>query len=193
EAGPLRHLVALPTRPARHGQLARPLPSPVEARLPGQLWSHQVHAIDLARSGRSVVVATGTASGKSLCYQAPIAEAVRAPVRPGTALIVFPTKALAHDQLPALTALGLPALVAGAYDGDAGPGERTWTRKRANVVLTNPEMLHAGIRPHHERWSTFLGRLRYVVVDELHTFRGVFGSHVAQVLRRLRRLAAQHG
>src|SRR5690606_224981 len=110
EVGPLVHLVHLPTRPARHGQLARPLPSPVEARLPGQLWAHQVQAIDLARAGRSVVVATGTASGKSLCYQAPIAEAVRAPVRPGTALVVFPTKALAHDQLRALTALELPGL-----------------------------------------------------------------------------------
>ncbi|MFP5256419.1 MAG: DEAD/DEAH box helicase [Acidimicrobiia bacterium] len=190
---PLVHLAHLPPRPARHGELARPLPAAVAARLPELLWSHQVEAIDLARAGRSVVVATGTASGKSLCYQAPIAEAVRAPVRPGTALILFPTKALAHDQLRALTALELPGLVAGAYDGDAGPEERTWIRKSANVVLTNPEMLHAGILPHHERWATFLGRLRYVVVDELHTFRGVFGSHVAQVLRRLRRLAAHHG
>lgn len=193
ELDPLVHLAHLPARAPRHGELARPLPGAVADRLPGQLWAHQVQAIDLARAGRSVVVATGTASGKSLCYQAPIAEAVRAPVRPGTALVVFPTKALAHDQLRALTALEVPGLVAGAYDGDAGPEERTWIRKSANVVLTNPEMLHAGILPHHERWSTFLGRLRYVVIDELHTFRGIFGSHVAQVLRRLRRLAAHHG
>ncbi|MGV3760556.1 MAG: DEAD/DEAH box helicase, partial [Actinomycetota bacterium] len=190
---PLVHLAHLPARPARHAELARPLPSAVADRLPTRLWSHQVEAIDLARAGRSVVVATGTASGKSLCYQAPIAEAVRAPVRPGTALIVFPTKALAHDQLRALTALEVPGLAAGAYDGDASPEERTWIRKSANVVLTNPEMLHAGILPHHERWSTFLGRLRYVVIDELHSFRGIFGSHVAQVVRRLRRLAAHHG
>jgi DEAD/DEAH box helicase domain-containing protein len=165
----------------------------VAARAPGSLWSHQAEAIDLARQGRSVVVATGTASGKSLCYQLPIGEATSAPVRPGTALVLFPTKALAHDQLRALTALELPGVMAGAYDGDASPEERTWIRKSASVVLTNPEMLHAGILPHHERWATFLGRLRYVVVDELHAFRGIFGSHVAQVLRRLRRLAAHHG
>ncbi|MET0729296.1 MAG: Zn-binding domain-containing protein, partial [Acidimicrobiales bacterium] len=123
----------------------------------------------------------------------PIGEAALAPVRPGTGLILFPTKALAHDQLRALTALDLPGVVAGAYDGDAGGEERTWIRKHASVVLTNPEMLHSGLLPHHERWATFLGRLRYVAVDELHIFRGVFGSHVAQLLRRLRRLARHHG
>ncbi|MGQ0433231.1 MAG: DEAD/DEAH box helicase [Microthrixaceae bacterium] len=189
----LVHLAHIPPRPARFGHLARPLPAAVLARVEHPLWSHQVAAIDLARSGRSVVVASGTASGKSLCYQLPIAEAAVAPVRPGTALALFPTKALAHDQLRSLTALGLPGVVAGAYDGDASPEERTWIRKHASVVLTNPEMLHSGLLPHHARWSTFLGRLQYVVVDELHSFRGVFGSHVAQVLRRLRRLAAHHG
>lgn len=192
-AGRLAHLAHLPPREARYGQLARSLPPPVEERIGRPLWSHQVEAIDLARAGRSVVVATGTGSGKSLCYQAPIAEAAVAPVRPGTALVLFPTKALAHDQLRALTALAFPGVVAGAYDGDAGPEERTWIRKQATVVLTNPEMLHSGLLPHHERWATFLGRLRYVVVDELHSFRGVFGSHVAQLLRRLHRLAAHHG
>ena len=191
--GRLVHLSHLGAREARHGVLARPLPAAVADRVPGPLWAHQAEAIDLARSGRSVVVATGTASGKSLCYQLPIGEAVAAPVRPGTALVLFPTKALAHDQLRALTALDLPGVVAGAYDVDAGPEERTWIRKSATVVLTNPEMLHAGILPHHERWATFLGRLRYVVIDELHAFRGIFGSHVAQVVRRLRRLAAHHG
>ncbi|MDQ3782266.1 MAG: DEAD/DEAH box helicase, partial [Actinomycetota bacterium] len=110
DLGPSRllQLVELPARPPRHAELARPLPTPVAERLPGPLWSHQAEAIDLARSGRSVVVASGTASGKSLCYQAPIAEAVAAPIRPGTGLVLFPTKALAHDQLRALTALDLP-------------------------------------------------------------------------------------
>jgi DEAD/DEAH box helicase domain-containing protein len=192
-ASRLVHLAHLAARAAQHGELDRPLPAPVAARLEQPLWSHQAEAIDLARAGRSVVVATGTASGKSLCYQVPIAEAAVAPVRPGTALVLFPTKALAHDQLRSLTALGFPGVAAGAYDGDASPEERTWIRKQASVVLTNPEMLHAGLLPHHERWATFLGRLRYVVVDELHTFRGIFGSHVAQLLRRLRRLAALHG
>src|SRR5688572_22784832 len=102
----LVHLAHLPAREARHAELARPLPAPVAARLGGPLWSHQVEAIDLVRAGRSVVVATGTASGKSRCYQVPLAEAAIAPVRPGTGLVLFPTKALAHDQLRALTALG---------------------------------------------------------------------------------------
>jgi DEAD/DEAH box helicase domain-containing protein len=189
----LAHLAHLPPRAPTFGTLARPLPDAVADRVPHPLWSHQVEAIDLARAGRSVVVATGTASGKSLCYQLPIAEAATAPIRPGTALVLFPTKALAHDQLRGLTALDLPGVVAGAYDGDASPEERTWIRKSASVVLTNPEMLHAGLLPHHERWATFLGRLRYVVIDELHAFRGVFGSHVAQLIRRLRRLAQHHG
>jgi DEAD/DEAH box helicase domain-containing protein len=195
DLGPSRllHLVPIPARPPRFGTLARPLPPAVADRLPGPLWSHQATAIDLARAGRSVVVASGTASGKSLCYQVPIAEAAAAAIRPGTGLVIFPTKALAHDQLRALTGLALPGVVAGAYDGDASPEERTWVRKHASVVLTNPEMLHSGLLPHHERWATFLGRLRYVVVDELHMVRGVFGSHVAQLLRRLRRLAQHHG
>ena len=189
----LVHLAHLPPRAARHAELSRPLPAAVAARLSGPLWSHQAEAIDLARAGRSVVVATGTASGKSRCYQVPLAEAAAAAVRPGTGLVLLPTKALARDQLRALTALGFPGVVGGAYDGDASPEERTWIRKHASVVLTNPEMLHSGLMPHHERWATFLGRLRYVVIDELHSFRGVFGSHVAQLLRRLRRLAAHHG
>jgi DEAD/DEAH box helicase domain-containing protein len=189
----LAHLVQLPSRSARLAELRRPLPPAVAAAAPDPLWSHQVEALDLARAGRSVVVATGTASGKSRCYQLALAEAVATPVRAGTGLVIFPTKALAHDQLRALTALGLPKVVAGAYDGDASPEERTWIRKQANVVLTNPEMLHAGLLPHHDRWATFLGRLQYVVLDELHTYRGTFGGHVAQLLRRLRRLAHHHG
>ena len=188
----LLHVAEVPARPARFAELARPLPPGVSERV-GPLWSHQAEAIDLVRAGRSVVIASGTASGKSRCYQVPMAEAAVAPVRPGTGLILFPTKALAHDQLRALTALSFSGVTAGAYDGDASPEERTWIRKHASVVLTNPEMLHSGLLPHHERWATFLGRLRYVVIDELHTFRGVFGSHVAQLLRRLRRLAVHHG
>jgi DEAD/DEAH box helicase domain-containing protein len=139
-----------------------------------------------------VAVATGTASGKSLCYQLPIAEAV-AGDPPGTALLLFPTKALAQDQLRALAGLEVPGLVAVTYDGDTPVNERTWARRHANVVLTNPDMLHVGILPHHGRWANFLTRLRYVVLDELHTLRGIFGSHVAHLLRRLRRLCAHYG
>ncbi|KAA0235759.1 MAG: ATP-dependent RNA helicase DbpA [Acidimicrobiales bacterium] len=189
----LLHLETLPARPASTGTLARPLPPQIEAQLPvSELWSHQAEAIDLARRGRSVVVATGTASGKSLCYQVPIAEAVTGQV-PGTSLLVFPTKALAHDQLRAIGQLALDRVVPATYDGDSSRHERSWVRDNANVILTNPEMLHHGVLPHHRRWATFLMRLEYVVVDELHTLRGIFGTHVAHILRRLRRLCRHYG
>src|SRR5205814_10609589 len=122
-----------------------------------------------------VAVAAGAAAGQSLCSQARVAEAAGDPIRPGTALRVFPTRALAHDQLRALATLDRPGLVPAAYDGDCTPEERTWVRRNANVVLTNPEMLHCALLPHHARWATFLMRLRHVVLDELHVFRGVFG------------------
>ncbi|MCC6436751.1 MAG: DEAD/DEAH box helicase [Acidimicrobiales bacterium] len=194
EDGRLVHLERLAAREATFSTLQRPLPARVAERLGvDRLWSHQAAAIDLLRDGRSVVVATGTGSGKSLCYQAAIAEAVSSPVRAGTSLLLFPTKALAQDQLRSLQAMKLPRLAAATYDGDAGQAERAWVRRSGNVVLTNPEMLHHGILPHHDRWARFLARLRYVVVDELHVLRGIFGSHVAQLLRRLRRLCAHYG
>src|SRR4051812_41316459 len=190
----LVHLERLPSRAANLAEPAHPLPPSIRQRLGVEsLWSHQAAALDLIRDGRSVAVATGTASGKSLCYQAPIAEAVADPIRPGTALALFPTKALAQDQLRSIVAPGFPGLVATTYDGDSTTAERTWARRHANLVLTNPEMLHCGLLPHHGRWATFLMRLRYVVVDELHLLRGVFGSHVAHLLRRLRRICALYG
>jgi DEAD/DEAH box helicase domain-containing protein len=170
------------------------LPPPIAAKLPAEgLWSHQAEAIDLARGGQSVVVATSTASGKTLCYQAPIAEAVADPIRPGTAVVLGPTKALAQDQLRSLVEADFPKVVAATYDGDCTPEERTWVRNHANVVFTNPEMLHAGLLPNHRRWSAFLMRLRYVIIDELHAMRGIFGTHVAHVLRRLRRVCELYG
>jgi len=190
----LVHLERLAPRPPRFGELADPLPPEIWAHLGVErLWSHQAEAIDLARGGRSVAIATGTASGKSLCFQAPIGEAVSRGIRPATALALFPTKALAQDQLRSLTAMDFPRLVAATYDGDCSPEVRTWVRTHANVVLTNPEMLHVGLLPHHARWATFFLRLRYVVVDELHILRGIFGSHVAHLLRRLRRVCHRYG
>ena len=138
------------------------------------------------------MVATGTASGKSLCYQLPIVDSVVDGSR-DTALLIFPTKALAQDQLRSLRSWLVPGCRAVTYDGDTPTDDRAWARKNANVVLTNPEMLHVGILPSHHRWATFLMRLRYVVVDELHTLRGIFGSHVAHVLRRLRRVCEHYG
>ncbi|MDH4364995.1 MAG: DEAD/DEAH box helicase, partial [Acidimicrobiia bacterium] len=192
--GRLVHVERQAVRPGRTAPLARPLPASIGHCLPpGGLWSHQAAAVDLVRDGHSVVVATGTASGKSLCYQLPIAEAVVTGLRAGTSLLLYPTKALAQDQLRSFGQLAVPGLVAVAYDGDACREERSWARANANVVLTNPEMLHHGILPTHAKWATFLKRLEYVVIDELHVLRGIFGTHVAHVLRRLRRLCHRYG
>jgi DEAD/DEAH box helicase domain-containing protein len=192
--GRLVHIEHLPERPERFGTLTRPLPASVAAGAGDhRLWSHQAEAIDLARAGTNVVVATGTASGKSRCFQLPIAEAIVDPIKPGTSLVLYPTKALARDQLRALAAHEFAGLVPGAYDGDASPEEKAWIRDNANVVLTNPEMLHGGLLPRHGKWDTFLMRLRYVVIDELHVLRGVFGTHVAHILRRLRRICRHYG
>ncbi len=180
--GELVHLEIVAARTARHAQLATSVPFDFE------LYTHQASAIELVRSGQSIVVATGTASGKSLCYQVPIVESVKAG---GTALLLFPTKALAQDQLRAVGAYD--GVVPVTYDGDSTVEARTWARRHASVVLTNPDMLHAGILPFHGRWGTFFRRLRHVVIDELHVYRGTFGSHVAHVLRRLRRVCALYG
>ena len=141
------------------------------------------------RAGRDVVLATGTASGKSLVYQVASAEAALTTPK-ATALFLFPTKALARDQLRAMRALKLPQVQAAVYDGDTPKAERPLIRKNANLVLTNPDMLHLSLLADHARWGDFLFRLSIVVVDEAHVLRGVFGSQVAMVLRRLRRLIA---
>ena len=185
----------IPARTAGFATPKEPLTAELRERLASrgieQLWSHQAAAVDALRAGRNVVVATGTASGKSLCYQLPIVEGV-IDGRRDTALLVFPTKALAQDQLRSLRSWLVPGLKAVSYDGDTPNDDRAWARRNANVVLTNPEMLHMGILPSHQRWATFLMRLRYVVVDELHTLRGIFGSHVAHLLRRLQRVCEHY-
>jgi len=194
--GQLVHLERLPARPARLVALPDDLPELLLGRLRARgvaaLWSHQAEAVALARSGTHAVVATGTASGKSLCYQLPVFEALLGGGH-RTALYLSPTKALAHDQLRAIRSFALTGVRAASYDGDTPTEERPLVRRNANLVLTNPDMLHRAVLPAHERWAAFLGRLAYVVVDEAHTFRGVFGSHVAAVLRRLRRLANRYG
>lgn len=143
-------------------------------------------------SGQSVVVATGTASGKSLAYQLPVLAAMLSDDR-ATALYLSPTKALSNDQLRSVRDLTLVSIRASAYDGDTPADEWDWVRAHARWVFTNPDMLHRGILPGHQRWSSFLRRLRYVVVDECHAYRGLFGSHVAHVLRRLRRACQRYG
>ncbi|HEY5578487.1 MAG TPA: DEAD/DEAH box helicase, partial [Acidimicrobiia bacterium] len=194
--GEFVHLETVPARAATFADLDPPLPGALAERLRERgierLFRHQARAIDQVRRRVHTVVASGTASGKTLCYQAPIVEAILAEPRT-TSLAVFPTKALAQDQLRSLTDLRLPGPVAATYDGDTSSDARRWARKHANVILTNPDMLHFGILPNHRRWADFLLRLRFVVIDEIHTLRGIFGSHVAHVIRRLRRVASHYG
>ncbi|MDP9101855.1 MAG: DEAD/DEAH box helicase [Actinomycetota bacterium] len=155
-------------------------------------WEHQAAAADLAWGGMNVVVATGTASGKSLAYLLPLLTSLLAGERT-TALYLSPTKALAADQLRTVLALNLMAVRAATLDGDTPREEREWVRRHATLVLTNPDMLHRGVLPRHADHASFFRGLRYVVIDECHTYRGVFGSHVAHVLRRLRRVCARYG
>ena len=156
-------------------------------------WMHQVDAANTAHSGTNVVIATGTGSGKSLAFAMPIVSAVMdrssSVLNEPCALYLAPTKALAHDQLRSWLELDIPGIRAAAVDGDTPPDDRAWARRHANVLLTNPDMLHYSILPGHERWSRMLRNLRYIVVDESHFYRGVFGAHVGLVLRRLRRIA----
>ncbi len=198
-------LTHLELRPAREAQPApwpawtRPeLIDAYLARGVVSLWGHQADAAELAWSGRHVVVATGTASGKSLAYLLPTLSTIASSVeRPGargdTVLYLSPTKALAQDQLGSMAGLAVPGVRPTTYDGDSTPEERDFARNHANYILTNPDMLHRTMLPSHARWSPFWGSLRYVVVDECHHYRGVFGAHVAQILRRLRRVAAHYG
>ena len=166
--------------------------APFLARGIARPWSHQAAAADRAHAGEHVVVATGTASGKSLAYQLPVLTRLNADPR-ATALYLSPTKALGADQLRTVADLRVEGVRAASYDGDTPLPERDWVRQHANWVFTNPDMLHRGILPRHGRWTTFLRRLRYVVIDECHTYRGLFGSHVALLMRRLRRVCARYG
>ena len=184
-----------------------PFPSGVDIRLQQilgargieQLYTHQAAAVEHALAGRNVVITTPTASGKTLCYNAPVLSAVLKDPS-ARALYLFPTKALAQDQLAELHDLAdrlshcseLPIGVF-TYDGDTPQDARRAIRGRAHVVLSNPDMIHSGILPHHPRWAKLFENLRYVVIDELHAYRGVFGSHLANVLRRMRRICRHYG
>ncbi|MFE2992507.1 DEAD/DEAH box helicase [Streptomyces sp. NPDC059262] len=204
-ASRITHTEHLPPRPGRHAVWPDRIRSEVIAAVQSagieHPWAHQALAAEHAMDGESVVVSTGTASGKSLAYLVPVLSRLldgsEAPNgRGATALYLAPTKALAADQCRSVKELSQPlgtAIRPAVYDGDTPVEEREWVRQYANYVLTNPDMLHRGILPSHPRWSSFLKSLKYVVIDECHTYRGVFGSHVAQILRRLRRLCARYG
>lgn len=201
----ITHTEHLPPRIGSHAEWpARIRPEVIDAiRAAGieRPWEHQARTAEHALRGESVVIATGTASGKSLAYLAPVLSGLldgsEAPNgRGATALYLAPTKALAADQRRAVRELAAPlgtAVRPAVYDGDTPVEEREWVRQYGNYVLTNPDMLHLGILPAHPRWSSFLRALRYVVIDECHAYRGVFGSHVSQVIRRLRRVCARYG
>ncbi|MEA2608423.1 MAG: box helicase protein, partial [Chloroflexota bacterium] len=158
-------------------------------------YTHQAEAIELARAGHDVVVVTPTASGKTLCYALPILQAI-AEDPSARALLLFPTKALSQDQVAEfgeLSALSGLRVSTSTYDGDTPAPIRSAIRSAGQVVMTNPDMLHAAILPHHTKWFQLFEQLRYIVIDELHTYRGVFGGHVANVLRRLLRICAHYG
>ena len=192
-SGRLTHLEHLPARPGRRTTWPRWITADITGAFErGGIsgpWVHQAAAAEHARAGRSVIIATGTASGKSLGYLLPALTAV---LEGGTALYIAPTRALAADQLRLVRSLAVPGIRAAVVDGDTPAPERSWARAHASYLLTTPDMLHHALLPGHPRWNGFLRRLRYVIVDECHGYRGVFGSHVAHVLRRLRRVAAHH-
>ncbi|MHA6259671.1 DEAD/DEAH box helicase [Sporosarcina sp. CAU 1771] len=160
-----------------------------------QLYSHQKEAFNSAYGGESFTAVTPTASGKSLCYHLPVLQSILEN-ESSRAIYLFPTKALAQDQLADLHELieaSGETILSATYDGDTAPGIRTKVRKSGHIVLTNPDMLHSGILPHHTKWVSLFENLKYIIIDELHTYKGVFGSHVAHVLRRLKRICNYYG
>ncbi|MBI1299017.1 DEAD/DEAH box helicase [bacterium] len=195
----------LSPRPAKMGDIPTALNLTLAAGLRrrniGQLYSHQCHAVDAALAGDNVAVVTPTASGKTLCYNLPVLHDLLSDPD-ATALYLFPTKALAHDQLEELGEWQhtlsdldpqLPPITFAAYDGDTPTSQRAQLRRHARIIVTNPDMLHVGILPYHAAWAEFFAGLRAVVIDEMHIYRGVFGSHMANVQRRLQRIAAFYG
>ncbi|MCA9245712.1 MAG: DEAD/DEAH box helicase, partial [Planctomycetales bacterium] len=201
-ADQLAHVEVLPEREGAYAEPAEPLPAAIQrllsAREIEQLYSHQVAALESARRGENVVVVSGTASGKTLCYHLPILEGVLNNPQ-ARALYLFPTKALAQDQHKGLLEL-LAAdpdlaerVLSGIFDGDTPTSQRKRIRAEAQLVLSNPDMLHASILPYHPKWGNFFSELQFVVLDEVHMYRGILGAHVACVLRRLQRVCEHYG
>lgn len=195
----IEHVEVIPETTGQYSDLptdlAKPLVEALAKRGITKLYSHQKEAYDYAMRGQSFTAITPTASGKSLCYHLPVLQTVLH--NPNSrALYLFPTKALAQDQKNAVNELieDIGAdILSYTYDGDTAPGIRTKVRKAGHIVMTNPDMLHSGILPHHTKWVSLFENLDYIVIDELHTYKGVFGSHVAHVLRRLKRICAFYG
>lgn len=191
----IEHIEMVDARPARFAELPKGIHPQLRDKLIElgfeKLFIHQAEAFDAFMAGKDIVAVTGTNSGKTLCYHLPTLQVCLSEPA-ARVLYLFPTKALAQDQLKRLNELLIPPLKGATYDGDTPQGQRSAIRRMAHVVLSNPDMLHVGILPSHENWSTFLKNLRLIVVDEMHMYRGVFGSHVANLLRRLMRLCESH-
>lgn len=198
----IAHIREIPAREARYGMPREPLPEAIADALSQEkierLYEHQSLSVDMARSGRDLMIVTGTASGKTMCYNLPVIETLLSDPS-ARAMYIFPTKALAQDQLARLKRWAgynealKQAVRPATYDGDTPSSQRTRIRKQASIILTNPDMLHQGILPYHAKWSEFLRNLRWLVIDEMHIYRGIFGSQVANVLRRLDRVLEFHG
>lgn len=196
------HVEKIEPRDAQYAALSVPLRPPLPDALKRsgveRLYTHQADAIERVREGKNIVIETGTASGKSLCYNLPVLETLMETPQ-ASALYLFPTKALAQDQVRMITELtdGHSALQSTlnvhSYDGDTPQSQRRRIRETVNLLITNPDMLHLGILPHHSRWSRFFTNLRFVVIDEMHTYHGAFGSHIANVIRRFTRLCRYYG
>ncbi|ACZ61968.1 DEAD/DEAH box helicase [Dehalococcoides mccartyi] len=196
----IAHIERLPYRPAEYARTDAPLLPRIDARLRKKrilpLYTHQANAINFSRQGKNIIVATPAASGKSLCYNLPVLEKLLSDPN-ARALYLYPAKALAQDQLRSLKSLAVPSLLAdeeiAVYDGDTPGNSRADIRLKARIILSNPDMLHVSILPFHQKWGRFLRHLEYVVIDEAHIYRGVFGSHLANIIRRLRRLCRYYG
>ena len=191
--GRLTHVEHLPGRPGRPAEWPSWVPAVILERLKNAgvhaPWEHQATAAEHAHRGRNVIISTGTASGKSLGYLLP---ALTGAVDGGTVLYIAPSKALAADQLRVIRQVAPDEVCGAAVDGDSSRGERDWARSHANYLLTNPDMLHHSLMPQHARWAAFFRRLQFVIIDECHQYRGVFGSHMAQIVRRLQRISSWH-
>ncbi|MDD5487125.1 MAG: DEAD/DEAH box helicase, partial [Dehalococcoidales bacterium] len=196
----IAHIERLPYRPAEYARTDAPLLPRIDARLRKKrilpLYTHQANAVNLSWQGKNIIVATPAASGKSLCYNLPVLEKLLSDPN-ARALYLYPAKALAQDQLRSLKSLAVPSLLAdeeiAVYDGDTPGNSRADIRLKARIILSNPDMLHVSILPSHQKWGRFLRHLEYVVIDEAHIYRGVFGSHLANIIRRLRRLCRYYG
>ncbi len=197
--GQIVHVREVPEREAHYADPAHPLTPPVGSALAARgierLYTHQAQAIDLARAGGDLLIVTGTASGKSLCYQVPAIEMLLEEPD-ATALLLFPTKALCQDQFQSMNRLlndaGLGEIVAGVYDGDTPSPLRCRLRESASLIFSNPDMMHASMMAHHPRWADFLSRLKLIVLDEMHVYSGIFGSNMANLMRRLWRVCAHY-